>query len=417
MKLYIPVDLSKAKFLRKWRGSKGQWRYAYDEAKGRQPAKEKPVSAHRGTLKGVTTEKEIRELRKHFARRPKGMGKEKTIQTRKDLDIILKHTTFALMSASPNPNDPKAMKMSPEEIKAKHGELLERLKADGFVYSQCRGKYGKPEESVMVMMHDSNRDEAIKLGSDFMQDAIVFVNKGKGEMIYTNEKQLGEVSMAGSGHEEVPDASDYYTKMPLSTGETVKFVMSLEDIKKAMREGFMKLVKSRYALMIKAKGMPIGTVSKGRKKVADGKWVDVPNGGSRTRTAKPKEPDTRTVGEKMRDAVPKGPKASADEKKRMSRAIQSAVDKSYYKDIPIDAIDSALKKNGFLLVQEDGTPWEGMLIGADSNTILEIGRVGDFVEKDGVKMHTILKNAGVALSWYKDLKRSDSKYDIVAYLS
>jgi len=59
----------------------------------------------------------------------------------------------------------------------------------------------------------------------------------------------------------------------------------------------------------------------------------------------------------------------------------------------------------------------GDAIGSDSHAVLEVGRMNDYVEKDGMKLHTILKNAGVALSWYKDEKRQDSKYDIVAYLS
>ena len=286
MFLYKASDLCKAmghKYLRRWKGPSGKWEYAYaGEGEGRGPARrEEPTGGHRGTLKGVT-EKHVKELMKHYARRPKGMGKEKTIQTKEDLDIILTRTTFALMSAGRNPNNEEDMKLTDAQIKARHGELIAKLKDEGFIYTSCKGKYVNPEESVMVMMHDADRESAMAIGEAFHQDSIVFCSKGKNELIYTTGEKKGNADMAGTGYENVPDATDFYTKMPLSTGETVKFTMMLEDIAKALGISLHQLMKSRSALVIlKAKKMPIGTVSHGRKKVAEGKWVDVPTGKSK----------------------------------------------------------------------------------------------------------------------------------------
>ena len=45
----------------------------------------------------------------------------------------------------------------------------------------------------------------------------------------------------------------------------------------------------RIFMMVKARKMPVGTVSRGRKKVADGKWVSV------------KEREKKDIGVKTRD--------------------------------------------------------------------------------------------------------------------
>jgi hypothetical protein len=259
------------KYLRRWRGRNGEWEYAYTEAQERE-RKEKPESAHRGTLRGVT-EKEVREVLKKFARRPKGMGEEKTIQTKRQLGIILGQTTFALMSAGRNPNDPEDMKLSDKQVKERYAQLLSDLKEEGYMYTQCRGKYVNPEESVMVMAHDADRENVISLGEKYKQESIVFCSHGKNQLIYSTGKNKGKVTMAGSGYADVPDATDYYTKLPLSTGENIKFTMSLEDIAKAIRLFIVNRLN-------KAKWMPVGSVSNGHKKVAEGKWVDIPENDS-----------------------------------------------------------------------------------------------------------------------------------------
>lgn len=312
-----PAEFLKAmthKYIRRWKGKTGEWEYLYpgdvnnrrkvaaekessgdrkgqvrllssgskmakvDDARRQEVEKENVTSSHAGTLKGVT-DKHVKELMKHYARRSKGMGKEKVIRTKEDLNIILTRTTFAMMSAGRNPNNPDDMKLTDAQVKARHGKLLERLKDEGFIFTQCHGKYVNPEESVMVMMHDADRETAMALGSEFNQDSIVFTTKGKNELIYTTGEKKGKANMAGDGFEEVPKATDFYTKMPLGTGETVKFTLMLDDVEKALMEmaGIMGIPRYRLFLF-KAKKMPIGTVSHGRKKVAEGDWREIPKG-------------------------------------------------------------------------------------------------------------------------------------------
>lgn len=400
--------LLKTKYIKRWRGANGKYHYLYHGLKGRKRAN--PVSAGSKTLYGVSDTDQLDILHATYKRQAPGHGVEKPIASKRDLHLILTKTTFAILSAGRNPSNSEDMKLSDMQIKARHDKLLGRLKDEGFVYTQCKGKYENPEDSIMVMMHDADRDSAMEIGEAFNQDAVVFCSNGKNEMIYTTGAKKGKATMAGTGYEETPNADDYYTDMPLADGKHVKFCLSMSDVAKALGGFVRNFIKSYHGLFLKSRKMPIGTVSHGRKKIADGDWRELPKG--RTRPSL-----SGSTGDKIRDAMPKGNKASAYEKKLMSNAVSSAVNQSYYKAIPIDDIDTALNKHGFLLVQEDGTPWSGMLLGADSHAVLQVGRMNDYVEKDGMKLHTILKNAGVALSWYRDEKRQDSKYDIVAYLS
>ena len=474
------IDLLKArghKYIRRWKGPDGKWQYAYptDPSTRRVPRGE---TAHTGTLRGVTAA-EVKRILKQYRRRAPGQGREQTIQTRSELDVILTRTTFALMSAGRNPNNPEDMKLTDAQVKERHRALVADLKDAGYVFSQCRGKYDNPEESVMVMTHDADRDNVLDLGAKYNQDSVVVCSKGRNEMVFTTGSKKGNNDMQGTGYEEVPDADNYYTKLPLATGETIKFTMLLEDIQKALREWLRVL---RPTEMLKGRKMPIGTVSRGRKKVAEGKWVPVPKGRAPAKSFpksaghigfvtpegggepfeyyhaggnvfrapvgaamdrgyrigrfestvdqfnryhdamyKPlgvppiREADTRSAAEKMKAAVRTGPKVNTTERKLLSEAVNEAVPGSYFKEIPIDEIDESLRKRGFLLLQEDNTPWAGMLLGAEGSTTFTIGRLAGSTTVNGIETYTPIENSMIALSWYKDDKRRDSKYDVVAY--
>ena len=264
------------KYLRRWRGPDGKWRYKYyRDAQGR-PIKPDVQTAHRGTLLDLS-EKEVQKALAKYRRRAPGNGREKTIETRDELDVLLTRSTFALMSAGRNPNNPEDMKLTNAEVKARHLKLVADLKAAGYVFTQCRGKYGLPEESVMIMTHDADRDNVLELGAKYNQDSVVICSKGRNEMVFTTGPNKGNNDMQGAGYEEVPDADNYYTKMPVGTGEVVKFTMLLEDIQKAIRSWLRVLLPTELA---KAKKMPVGTRSKGRVKVAEGKWVPEKKGGA-----------------------------------------------------------------------------------------------------------------------------------------
>ena len=79
--------------------------------------------------------------------------------------------------------------------------------------------------------------------------------------------------------------------------------------------------------LCKAKRMPVGTVSHGRKKVAEGKWVPVPKG--------------RLKGQSVEGS---GDKINAKERKVLTRAVQDALPTNYFKSIPIEDLIKIIGK-------------------------------------------------------------------------
>lgn len=224
------TPLSKAKYIKRWRGKDGKWNYLYPEDKKERP---KRTGGEAGTVRGMTPKERDRVL-KSFRRRAPGDGKEKTIQKKEHLDLLLRESTYCMMSAGRNPKDPEDMKLSDAQIKQRYDNLLSDLKERGYVFSRCKGKYENPEKSIMVMAHDADRDDMMELGEKYKQDSIVFSEEGKGELIYTTGEKKGKAEMAGEGFEYVPDADDFYTEMPLADGSVVKFTVLLEEVAKAL---------------------------------------------------------------------------------------------------------------------------------------------------------------------------------------
>lgn len=97
---------------------------------------------------------------------------------------------------------------------------------------------------------------------------------------------------------------------------------------------------------------------------------------------------------------------------RITAAIRRAVNRDlkpvnsppYHESIPLDTIFAALRKHGLIPVQEDGTPWQGLLCGADSHTTFDL-KHGD----------QPIVNAALYLAWYR--MDATGHYEIVTYLS
>ncbi|HRR49602.1 MAG TPA: hypothetical protein P5293_06590 [Bacteroidales bacterium] len=90
-------------------------------------------------------------------------------------------------------------------------------------------------------------------------------------------------------------------------------------------------------------------------------------------------------------------------KKKINRKI-SDLTKVTHKSIPLGIIDSFLRENGFFLIQEDGQPWSGFLLGENSQATIDIGSEND-----------IVTNAVLVISWYR--YSITGRYEIVAYIS
>lgn len=88
---------------------------------------------------------------------------------------------------------------------------------------------------------------------------------------------------------------------------------------------------------------------------------------------------------------------------RINKTLQAIG--SYAQEIPLDEIFSAVKAQGGLPVQEDGTEWAGLLCGAEGRANFRV------VFADMSDMYLFL-------SWYKmDTRDGGYRYEIVTYVS
>ena len=86
--------------------------------------------------------------------------------------------------------------------------------------------------------------------------------------------------------------------------------------------------------------------------------------------------------------------------------------------IPLDRIFWALRKNGLIPLQEDGTPWSGMLMGAKECGPDAIDQQAHFplaIMSDNDTGNWSMTNAGVHLSWCL-LNTNPRSYEIVVYM-
>jgi hypothetical protein len=81
----------------------------------------------------------------------------------------------------------------------------------------------------------------------------------------------------------------------------------------------------------------------------------------------------------------------------------------FHDEIPLADLDDILREFGYLLIDEDGTPWAGFLLGADAHATFDIGVLE--TETDGLYAKII--NTNLWMSWYRF---HTGRYEIVAYL-
>jgi hypothetical protein len=81
-----------------------------------------------------------------------------------------------------------------------------------------------------------------------------------------------------------------------------------------------------------------------------------------------------------------------------------ALTKTLHNHIVLSEIDFILREHGLFLIQEDGTPWSGFLLGENSHTTIEIGN--EFGK---------VTNSVLAISWYR--YSNTGRYETVAYIS
>lgn len=85
------------------------------------------------------------------------------------------------------------------------------------------------------------------------------------------------------------------------------------------------------------------------------------------------------------------------EKRHINKEL-NALGKNYFPSIPLNLIFAIVENHADIVVQEDGRPWSGFLLGDDSHTVFQIRNRKYFLH----------------LSWYK---MPSGNYEIVSYVS
>jgi hypothetical protein len=209
-------------------------------SKTKMPGAELPEEAASWTKQTIHTLEHIQSV---YKKREPGQGKLVTIPSVEDLDLIVKNTTFACVSAGRNPDNPEDAKMTEQQIHERYRELKDSAKEKGYVFTDAIGKYGAPEESIMVMLHDADEKEVLDIGEQFHQQSVFISEKGNGKVLQTTpdaQYKKGQVRMAGQGFSYVNDADDFYTEVQTQSGGWARFRHEVSDVvAKAMRRLFV----------------------------------------------------------------------------------------------------------------------------------------------------------------------------------
>lgn len=119
-------------------------------------------------------------------------------------------TTVGLMSGE--------KPMFPSSIPGEHGALKLALQSMGLRYQETEGRYGAPEKSVIV--YGPTRDQLFDLGQKFGQESVIYSERGKHELLYTNGPKIGKANPSLPKYDYFPKNApeDYYTRVPETGG-------------------------------------------------------------------------------------------------------------------------------------------------------------------------------------------------------
>jgi len=104
----------------------------------------------------------------------------------------------------------------PATQKPTHENLVNHLRNQGIGFEETHGRYDDPERSVII--HSPTREMMADLGKHFGQESVVFSDKGKHELLYTNGEHEGKSRLTKPGSEPIDwfheAPSNYYTHLP-----------------------------------------------------------------------------------------------------------------------------------------------------------------------------------------------------------
>jgi hypothetical protein len=139
----------------------------------------------------------------------------------------------------------------------------------------------------------------------------------------------------------------------------------------------------------------------------------------------------KTAGEVMKDAasiqagvnlpvvesysdVPDPPPVNAADRNRLNASVRAAVPENYYPNIPMDQLREAMKMEGYVPLQEDGTEWAGMFLGSEGETFIPMGKLSEGRMLHGLATYKPVSNSGLRMTWYE---MPSGKYEIVKYIT
>lgn len=143
----------------------------------------------------------------------------------KDFAAALKEGPISIISAGVNPNNPEDRALTDQQVAERYKRLEQDLKDHGYKYTKVKGHYGGEEDSFIVFHADENHMN--ELGKKFNQDSVIHAKAGKNKLTFTTGENAGK-HHKGDGHEEVPDAKDYYSVVNTSDGVQKKFSLGLD---------------------------------------------------------------------------------------------------------------------------------------------------------------------------------------------
>lgn len=161
---------------------------------------------------------------------------------------------------------------------------------------------------------------------------------------------------------------------------------------KAFRDGKPRVPVQNPELMDQLEPGPVGTNNEVLKAYLRG-WD----------TANLAEPLPESINEAMT-------RMPAQHRNKLNNEISGMIG-SPLREIPLGDMDMALRRYGYLLVNEDGTPWGGFLTGREGRAKFDIGVLGT---QDDNQIHQMVDNAMLVLTWYKF---DTGRYEVVAYVS
>jgi hypothetical protein len=90
-------------------------------------------------------------------------------------------------------------------------------------------------------------------------------------------------------------------------------------------------------------------------------------------------------------------------RKQLNKAVFAILKPTYFESIPLGAIFDVMKDWGFVVVQEDGTPWSGFLCGEEGQANFRFNHGEELVD-----------NSMLVLTWHK---MQSGRYEVCGYIS